>query len=413
MTEPARYSSTTIASSSAPRDSADSEQLTRTAEHRRRRPGWRSRDIMRTAALVIAMAIAAQLVWRANPLLLTAFIGVLFGLAVASGVDFLQRWGVPRAVGAPVIVFGFIGLLVAFGVSLAPTLRRQSIELQYKLPESLDRIDVWLSGHQGGLISTVLGSGNAAAGTQGGQPSENANTLRARLGGQLTGATRYLFPFLSSTIEFFAGLLLIVFLSIYIAIDPELYRRGLMHLFPHRARTRAGQVLSAVALVLRRWLVAQLIGMTVIGIAVTIALLVLRVRAAFALGVLSALFEFIPTIGPIISAVPAIAMGFLDAPQKALVVLVVFWVIHVLESHILIPLLMKGSLHLPPALTILVQALMAVLFGFIGLLTAVPLLAAVMVTIKMLYVQDVVGDRVLVPGETAAYQAHLAETGHG
>lgn len=398
--------------------------MTRTAEHRRRQPGWRSTDILRTAALVIAMYIGARLLWLANPLILTAFIGILFGLAVGAGVDYLQRWRVPRAAGAPLIVFGCIALLVAFGVSIAPTLHRQSVELQHKLPESIDRLDAWISGHPGGILSTMLGgpgtelrADSARAAALPGQPPSTSRaaqgaaptpadtahvprplSLRDRLGSQLSGVTRYLFPFLTSTIAVIAGLLLIVFLAIYTAVDPELYRRGMMHLFPHRARDRAGEVLSSMAIVLRRWLVAQLIGMAVIGAAVTIALLVLHVRAAFALGVLSGLFEFVPTIGPVISAIPALAMGFLDSPQKGLAVLIVFWVIHVLESHILIPLLMKGSINLPPALTILVQALMVLVFGFLGLMTAVPLLAAIMVAVKMLYVQDVVGDDVLLPG---------------
>lgn len=403
--------------------------LTRTGERRSRPPGWRSTDILRTAALVIAMYIGARLLWLANPLVLTAFLGVLFGLAVGAGVDWLQRWGIPRGAGAPLIVFTFVALLIGFGTWIAPTLRRQSIELRHKLPESIDRLDAWINGHPGGILSTVLrgaatearvdsarstqptmapapapaarasaapapGAAAPADTAQGSQPI----SLRQRLGSQLSGVTRYLFPFLTSTLAFVAGLLLIVFLAIYTAIDPELYRRGMMHLFPHRARARAGQVLSSMAIVLRRWLVAQLIGMAVIGVAVSIALLILHVRAAFALGVLSGLFEFIPTIGPVLSAIPALAMGFLDSPQKGLAVLVVFSGIHVLESHILIPLLMKGSINLPPALTILVQALMALVFGFLGLMTAVPLLAAVMVAVKMLYVQDVVGDEVLLPG---------------
>src|SRR6185437_7009855 len=158
--------------------------------------------------------------------------------------------------------------------------------------------------------------------------------------------------------------------------DPELYHRGLMHLFPRRARHRAGEVLSAMATVLRRWLVTQLIARVVIGLVTTIALLLLRVKAPFALGILAGLLEFIPTVGPILSAVPAVAMGFLDSPEKALFVGIAFWAIQFAENHLLIPLLMKGGVDAPPVLTILSQALMALLFGFVGSLCAVPILAA-------------------------------------
>jgi predicted PurR-regulated permease PerM len=151
--------------------------------------------------------------------------------------------------------------------------------------------------------------------------------------------------------------------------------------------------------VLRRWLVTQLIAMLVIGTVTTIAMALLRVKAAFALGVIAGLLEFIPTIGPVLSAVPAIAMGLVDSPEKALSVLLAYWGIQFLENHLLIPFLMRGGMDLPPALTLVAQALMTLVFGFLGLMVAVPLTAAALVPIKMLYVQDVVGDELAVRDE--------------
>jgi predicted PurR-regulated permease PerM len=158
-------------------------------------------------------------------------------------------------------------------------------------------------------------------------------------------------------------------------------------LLPARRRTQGSEVMDRVAMVLRKWLVTQLIAMAVIGTVTTIALLVLRVKAAFALGLLAGLFEFIPTVGPLLSAVPAIGMGFLDSPEKALLVGGVYIAIQFLENHILIPLLMKGGMDLPPALTVVTQALLALVFGFLGLMVAVPLLATVLVVVQVLYVQ--------------------------
>jgi predicted PurR-regulated permease PerM len=87
-------------------------------------------------------------------------------------------------------------------------------------------------------------------------------------------------------------------------------------------------------------------------------------------------------------------MGFVDSPQKALFVIIAYVGIQFLENHILIPMLMKGGVDVPPVLTILGQALMTLLFGFLGLMVAVPALAATMVGVKMLYVERVVGDDV-------------------
>jgi predicted PurR-regulated permease PerM len=229
------------------------------------------------------------------------------------------------------------------------------------------------------------------ADAEGGAPSATDN-LKARLGGALSGATRFLFPFLSSVSTVAAGLVLIIFLSIYIGAEPKLYHDGLMHLFPHRARPKAGEVLTEMATVLRKWLVVQLIAMGVIGTVTTVAMLLLNVKAAYALGFIAGLLEFIPTVGPILSAIPAIAMGFVDGPEKALAVVFAYWGIQFLENNLLIPWLMRGGMDIPPALTLVAQALMTLVFGFLGLMVAVPLTAAVLVPIKLLYVRDVVGD---------------------
>jgi predicted PurR-regulated permease PerM len=221
-----------------------------------------------------------------------------------------------------------------------------------------------------------------------------SSALRENLGKRLAGAAHYLFPFLTSTFEMIAGLVLIIMMSLYIGVDPDTYRNGILHLFPKRRRARIGEVLSAMATMLRKWLGTQLIAMLTIGVVSTVALLLLGVKAPFALGIIAGLLEFVPTIGPVLSAVPAIAMGFLDSPEKALYVGLAYLVIQQLEGHILIPLLMKGGMDLPPVLTIVTQGLMALLFGFLGLMIAVPLLAAVMVPIKMLYVEDALGDEI-------------------
>jgi predicted PurR-regulated permease PerM len=136
----------------------------------------------------------------------------------------------------------------------------------------------------------------------------------------------------------------------------------------------------------------------VIGVITTVVLLLLDVEAAFALGLIAGLLEFIPTIGPILSAIPAIGMAFLDSPEKALWVALSYGGIQFLENNLLIPTLMR-EVDLPPALTMMSQALMAIIFGFLGLLVAVPLVAGLLVPIKMLYVEDVVGDEVNVLGD--------------
>ena len=420
--------------------------------------GWQSRDVLRATALAIFLYVALKLFWYAHVLFFAVFLGVLFGLAVSSAVDRLQRFRIPRGIAAAIVVVGFYTLLGGFFAWMAPTIREQSKELRTRLPEAIERVQRWVDTHQTGVIGLMLGSdaeidslrgpaaptssaqdssARTAASTRdsstktaasardtGAKAASNArdtsartaasaqdtsakatagggasDRLKERISEKLSSATRFLFPFVSSTLAAFGGLLLITFLAVYIGAEPTVYRAGLMHLFPHKARARADEVLSAMAVALRKWLVTQLIAMATIGTVSTVALLILKVKAAVALGILAGLFEFIPTIGPIISAVPAVAMGFLDSPEKALTVLLVYVAIQFLENHILIPLLMRGGVDIPPALTVVTQALMALIFGFIGLMVAVPLLAAVMVPVKMLYVEGVVGDPIEVLDE--------------
>jgi predicted PurR-regulated permease PerM len=414
-----------------------------TPERRRRVPGWQSRDILRAGVLLTGLWVFLKLIWFAHPLILTVFLGVLFGLAVEGGVDRLQRFRIPRGVAAGLIVVAFFALLVGLGAWMAPTLREQGRELRTRLPQAIDKVEQWFNDRRQGMFGIILGGSEVAQTAQGPardtaaartdtvvivfdtntvvRPAQAPAPARAgsdtgaaaaaqrdgplsdRLGRQVSGVARYLFPFLSSTFAVFAGIILIVFLAIYIAAEPDLYHGGLMHLFPHHARRRAGEVLSAMATVLRKWLVTQLIAMFVIGTITTVVLLALDVKAAFALGAIAGLLEFVPTIGPLLSAIPAVAMGFLDSPDKALAVAIAYGAIQFLENHLLIPLLMKGGVNLPPALTIVSQALMALLFGFLGLMVAVPLLAAILVPVKMLYVEGVVGDEMAVlPDEEEA-----------
>jgi predicted PurR-regulated permease PerM len=366
-----------------------------------RQVGWRSRDVVRAAGLVLAMYLALRLLWFANALFLVCFLGVLFAIAVSAGADRLERLRIPRGAGAALIVVAFFALLVGFGAWLAPTIRAQGAELRERLPEAIDRVEQWINKRQSGMFGILLGGGEAtaqrdtsrattaaiaaAAADSATAGAKGAPELHDRIQEKLSGATRYLFPFLTHTVEAMGGFLIVVFLSIYLAADPELYRRGALALLPDRRRAQGAEVMDRVTVVLRKWLVTQLIAMVVIGVVTTIVLLVLRVQAAFALGLLAGLFEFIPTVGPLLSAIPGVAMGFLDSPEKALTVAAAYWGIQFLENHILIPLLMKGGMDLPPALTVMTQALLALVFGFLGLMVAVPMLATVMVVVQVLY----------------------------
>jgi predicted PurR-regulated permease PerM len=378
-----------------------------------RHAGWRSRDTARIAIVVLLVVTGGYVIYRAHNLIFVAYIGMLLGLAVSAGAARLRRFGIGQGFGAALIVAASVAVLVAFGAWTGPTVRTQYRELKQRLPEAFVKLDTWLGQRQGGLVGKLLSNEPdsvivmptarqqrntiAPLDTSAADSLVHIKALKEQILARGAGARGFIFPVIHSTIEVVAGIVIIFFLAIYIGADPKLYRDGIISLMPHRVRVRGEQVLDAIALALRRWLVTQLIAMVVMGAVSTAVLTMLHVRAALPLGILSGLLQFVPMAGPIISAVPAIAMGFVDSPQKALAVLVAFYVIHFLETHLLIPLLMKEGVDLPPVLTVLTQAAMALAFGVVGLFVAVPLLVLAMILVKMLYVEDVVGDPTPLP----------------
>lgn len=394
-------------------------------------PGWRSRDILRAAAIVAGVYVALQLLWVGRSVFLIGFFGILLGIVLAAGVDRLERFRIPRGVGAVLIVLLVFGALTGIGFVAAPQVSRQVGELRQQVPQAIDQVEQWIQRQGGGVAQIIQAASDTTGQGRGGGPdtagADTAQSEASKLEGskqqgsaeegptqqeggqqvdirksltqQLAGVGRHFFAFFSSTVSVLGALVIMLFVAIFVAVDPGLYHRGLMHLFPHRARRRAGEVLSATATTLRRWLLMQMVAMLAIGAVTTVVLLLLGVKAAIALGIIAGLLEFIPYVGPILSAVPAIAMALVDGPEKALYVALAYIAIQQLEGVVLQPLLMKEGLELPPVMTILGQALFALVFGFLGLLLAVPLLASVMVPVKLLYVRDVVGDEVTVPGD--------------
>lgn len=338
----------------------------------------RTSDLVKAAVIVLFTIVMLQLLWSARLLLLTTFLGVLFGLSAARATDWvIKRVRVKRSIVAAGIVFGATGLLLLIFAWSGPTLIEQSSELRTKLPESVDKLETWIASKQPGILDAIA-------------PPDSAGGSRigAAISRYTPGITEFAFGFVQSAFVVGAGIVLVVFVALYIAADPKVYRRGLVLLVPIEQRDRFSSTLKVVGTALRTWFATQLIAMMVIGIVTTTALAIIGVRGALPLGVLAGLFEFIPNIGPLLSAIPAVLMGFTESPQQAGVVALVYWGIQFLENNLLIPYLMKEQLDLPPALTLLAQVVMAYVFGFLGLFVAIPVLAVVMVFVRTYWVED-------------------------
>jgi len=387
-----------------------------------------TRDVVRVLALIFAFYVSVRLLWIAHPVVFLFFLGVLFGLPLAQGADLLKKRGIPRGIGVALILTLFLGLLTAGGVGMAPILRAQSKELQERLPEAMDKIDAWLGHRANGVLGILFNAESSdtlhTAGSQRFAPNDSSlapiivtdstdvdtittpsavitrktqtradtvaagGNLRREITKQMSGAQHSFLRVLTSTFTVSGAFMLVLFIAAYIGVDPALYHGGLLELFPVRQRPRTAVALANLATTLRRWLVTQLIAMVVIGGVTTVFLFAVHVKAALPLGILAGVLKFIPIVGSIFAAIPAIAMAFVDSPHKALVIAVGYLVIQFVENHLLVPILMKHGVNIPPALTLGIQALMALLFGFLGLLVAVPLLAAILTIVRALNAQD-------------------------
>ena len=343
-------------------------------------------DIVKAAALVIGLLVGLLLLWEIRVVVLLTVLGGLLGIAAKPAVDWLETKRLRRSVGSPLVVLGTFVLLAAVVAWSGPTLAMQFRALRQQVPEAVNKIDEYLSREHGALFEAIVPHDSASV-----EPGQAPPTASGRLGrallGQIQSLRGLVFGAVTSTFTLFAGSIYVVFLTIYLAIEPYAYRRGLLILVPEGSRARGALVFDAMTATLRRWLSTQLIAMVVIGVVTTIVLFALGVKSAIPLGILAGILEFVPNLGPLLAAVPAVLIAFADAPEKALWVAIAYWGIQFLENNVLIPHLMREELDLPPALTLLWQALMAVIFGILGLFVAVPLLAATVVAVRLLYVK--------------------------
>jgi predicted PurR-regulated permease PerM len=196
-----------------------------------------------------------------------------------------------------------------------------------------------------------------------------------------------------------ATFVLMVIAGIYIAINPDIYRRGLIMLFPKKVQPQIAATLDDAGAALRLWLGAQLIAMIIVGVLIGAGLAVVGVPSALALGFVAGVLEFVPYIGPILSAVPALLLASTVSWELVAWTLGVFLVVQQVENNLILPLLTGRAVDLPPAVGLLAVVAIGVLFGPLGLLLAYPLAIVINVAVRRLYVREALGEKVEIAGE--------------
>jgi predicted PurR-regulated permease PerM len=222
-------------------------------------------------------------------------------------------------------------------------------------------------------------------GTQIGLDPESLSTVGREF---LTGSTVSTAAGVGLTAATVVSLAAVVFIStIYLVIRPEPWVNGFVSLFPAGWRQRTREVLQVLYQTVQRWFLGQLAAMTFIGVFWAISLSLIGVPFALLLGIFSGLISFIPYLGALISIALPVLLALISDPFTVVWVILAFIIIQQIEGNLLQPIVMSRAVDLHPALVVFAILVMGTLFGLIGVFLAVPLVAALQVLVRELWVQ--------------------------
>ncbi|MGB3311619.1 MAG: AI-2E family transporter [Nodosilinea sp.] len=338
---------------------------------------------------LIALGIALVILWQFRQIVLLIFAAVVITVALNSMVRFFsQMYGWPRqrsvlVTGALVLLGGviFLGLVLPLFVS-------QFQELLLLTPRGFEQLGVWFDAFQANPPDWF--------------PDQDLrlvpglpDLLRqvASIGSRVFGN---FLTFFSSSVAIVLQVLLLVVLTLMMLANPSAYRRLLLRMFPSGYRRRADEILTKCERSLMFWLGGVALSSIFVATLSFTGLVLLGVPYAFAHAVLAGLFNFIPNLGPTLSAVFPVFVALLQSPGTALAVIVLYVLIQNVESYWFSPMVMQKQVDLLPAATLISQIFFATFFGPVGLILALPLTVVCKTWIEEAWIIDVLdraGDR--------------------
>jgi predicted PurR-regulated permease PerM len=338
---------------------------------------------------LIALLAALVLLWSLRDALILLFAAVVLAMALCTLVGAIrERIGVARPIALllALLLVSLVVLVVATAVippfisefrELVQQVPRAWTELLKLLRQSLQEASMMLYGRQDGSLDWLKSTLSA--------PATLPPDLLGRLGGGAIGLV-------GVAGNLGAGLLqslFVVAVSLMVAAQPTAYREVLLLLAPSFYRRRLRQVLEACGSALSSWMVGVLISSLCVGLLAAIGLSLLGVKLVAANALLAGLLNIIPNVGPTLSTIFPMSVALLDAPWKALAVLLVYVLIQNLESYVITPSVMHHQLQLLPGLTLTAQLLFTLLFGPLGLLLALPLAVCLQVLLRDVLIHDI------------------------
>ncbi len=312
------------------------------------------RKELKRAAIWLGLAfVIALLIVLVQPLLII-FAGVVFAALLDGGVRLLGRvlpigrgW---RLLIVVLLTFAFlVGTFVLTGVQVT----EQVTQLRSTLESQANRFTGYLT-------------------SQGLMPgASDVNGIVKQALGSVGRVTSWV----GSAIGAITSMFMILILGLFIAMDPGTYSRGLQWMVPTDLRPEFANTLVKMGATLRRLLAGRLLGMAVEGVASGIALAVGGVPMAMLLGIIAGILAFIPNVGAIVTGVLMVAVGFSAGVDTGYWAIGTYLVVQTIDGYVIVPMVAKRTVDLPPALTLGAQILASALFGILGLALADPMTA--------------------------------------
>jgi predicted PurR-regulated permease PerM len=337
------------------------------------------RLILWTIWMVVLTGILLWCAYLVSNVLLLIYISGVLAIGFSPIVRLIQKQKMlpvgtrrlPRWLAILVLYLAIIGAVIGVAFMVFPPLVEQARQLWSAAPGMLERGQSFLL--EKGLLRAPLQWRDVVEQAPVGGGSDAVGTVFGAVAGVLGG----LF-----------GLLTILILTFYLLVESEGLHNTFLHLFPSRDRQRVADMSSEITVKVSAWLGGQLLLGTIIGITSALGLWLLGVPYFYVLALISAIGELIPVVGPLLAAIPAVAVASTVSLQKALLVILFFVVQQQVENHVLVPKIMQRQVGISPVVVILALLIGGQLLGILGAILAVPTAAILQVVISELWSQE-------------------------
>lgn len=332
------------------------------------------RTVYAGIGLFVALLVGLYFVYQVYQILLAFLLTLLFSIILDGPVGYLVRRGLARALATLMVIVTLAGAIWLLGLFFAPTVREQARQLADAFPTLLEEVVVLLEQLQG-----LLGLGVES------NPQGLLNAARDFLaqGGILETAAG-----LGTTVASVVSLgVVVVIATVYLVARPEPWVEGFVSLFPAGRRQRVQDVLERLHRTVQRWMLGQLVAMAFIGVSAAVALHAIGIPFALLLGLFAGLIAFVPYLGAIVGGIPPVLLALISEPVLAVWVILAYTSLQLFEGYVIQPLVMSQAVRLHPALVLFAIVIMGTLFGLIGVLLAVPVVAVTQVLVSELWVK--------------------------